>query len=170
MPETRSPPHEAAPVRPDRDRSPFGTLTIQRRHLVLKVDEAAMKRIEKLHPGIREDIDSYESLNLPPCPSCGSADTAAVSAGIVGRSIHVAVATTKIRLLPNPVPEDYFCNRCREYFDVEDSAAEASAEGSLLLNPLTATDEDLESFVRAILAEGKKSERIARRSDEATGQ
>lgn len=138
---------------------------------MLKVDETWLSRVEKVYPGIRESIRHFEELNLPSCPACASKDTAAVSAGIVGRSIHVAAATTKIRLLPNVVPGDYFCNTCREYFGIEESAMEAEQEaGSLLLDPRAATEDDLERFVRALRTQGVKSDRIARRSEEEAGR
>ena len=133
---------------------------------MLKVSEQWLRDVEERYPGIRGTIDRYEALNLPPCPTCGSADTAAVSAGIVGRSIHVCASTTKIRLLPNGVPEDYYCNACKRYFGGPDPGEGArQVGGSLLLDASTATDEDLEAFVRAIHAQCKKDARVQRRSD-----
>ena len=132
---------------------------------MLTVDEQWLCRVEERYPGIRRNIDYYEALDLPPCPACGSADTAAVSAGIVGRSIHVSAATSKMRLLPNVVPEDYYCHACEQYFGGPDPCEGAKrGEGSLLLDPRTATDDDLEAFVRAIKAQGKKDDRVERRS------
>ena len=84
---------------------------------MLKVDAAFMQQAEKLYPGFRETLDYYEALDLPHCPRCGSSDTAAVSAGLVGRSMHLAAATTKIKLLPNGRPGSYYCNACSQFFD-----------------------------------------------------
>jgi hypothetical protein len=85
---------------------------------VLKVTEQWIEKAEKSYPGIRETIAHYEARTLPHCPRCGSADSATVSAGLVGRSITVAAATTKIRLLSNgPRPGEFFCNACSTYFD-----------------------------------------------------
>lgn len=84
---------------------------------MLKVDQHWLDKAEAIYPGLLETIDCYEKLVLPPCPQCGSADTAKVSTGLVGRSIHAAAATTKMRLLPNGHPADYFCNHCKHYFD-----------------------------------------------------
>jgi hypothetical protein len=132
---------------------------------MLKVNEQWLREVEQRYPGIRQTIDYYEALNLPPCPACGSTDTAAVSAGLVGRSIHVGASTTKIRLLPNGVPEDYYCNACERYFGRPDPASGAEEdEGSLLLDPRTATDDDLEAFCRAIHAQAEKDARVLRRS------
>ncbi|MCJ7797413.1 MAG: hypothetical protein MUQ56_11735 [Thermoleophilia bacterium] len=132
---------------------------------MLKVSEQWLHDVEQRYPGIRGTIDYYEALNLPPCPGCGSVDTAAVSAGLVGRSIHVGASTTKMRLLPNGIPEDYYCNACERYFGGPDPGDGADRdEGSLLLDPRTATDDDLEAFVRAIHAQAEKDARVQRRS------
>jgi hypothetical protein len=132
---------------------------------MLKVNEKWLRDAEQHHPGIRQTIDYYEALDLPPCPGRGSSDTAAVSAGIVGRSIHVGAATTKMHLLPNGIPEDYYCNACERYFGGPDAAEGAEQdEGSLFLDPRTVTDDDLEAFCRAIQAQGGKDDRVERRS------
>jgi hypothetical protein len=132
---------------------------------MLRVDEEWLRHAERIYPGIRRSIDSYEALDLPPCPRCGSVDTAAVSAGIVGRSIHVSAATTKMHLLPNVVAGDYHCNTCERFFGGPDADPGAGEEGgSLLLDPRMATDDDLEAFVQAVLAQAAKDTRIKRRS------
>ncbi len=132
---------------------------------MLKVDQGWLDRAEKLYPGIRGSIDYYERLDLPPCPACGSDNTAAVSAGVIGRSIHVLCATTKIRLLPSMVPHDYYCRACELYFGGPDPGDDPTTGGeSLLVDPRTATDDDLEAMVRGLLRQGEKDERIARRS------
>jgi predicted RNA-binding Zn-ribbon protein involved in translation (DUF1610 family) len=84
---------------------------------MLKVDEEWIRRVEKQYPGIRQNIDSFESADLPSCPRCGSVNTAVVSVGIVGRSIHVAAATNKMRLLPDGHPAEFYCNECGHYLD-----------------------------------------------------
>jgi hypothetical protein len=133
----------------------------RRRRDMLKVDEQWLEDVEKLYPGIRRSIDYYESLDLPPCSGCGSVDTAAVSAGIVGRSIHVSAATTKMRLLPNVVSGDYYCNTCTCYFGEPEAVTDAERDqGPLLLDPRTATDDDFEAFVRALQAQAAKDARI----------
>jgi hypothetical protein len=99
---------------------------------MLKVSEQWLRDVEERYPGIRGTIDHYEALNLPPCPACGSADTAAVSADIGG---------------PDP------------------GEGARQVGGSLLLDVTTATDEDLEAFVRAIHAQGEKDARVQRLSD-----
>ncbi|MBU2600801.1 MAG: hypothetical protein KKA32_01325 [Actinobacteria bacterium] len=132
---------------------------------MLKVDQEWLDRVEERYPGIRGSIDYYERLDLPPCPACGSDDTAAVSAGVIGRSIHVCAATTKIRLLPNMVPHDYYCWACELYFGGPGPGDDpATGDESLLIDPRTATDDDLEAMVRGIHRQAEKDERIARRS------
>jgi hypothetical protein len=66
---------------------------------MLNVGEDTLETMEHLYPGIRKTVKYYESLYLPRCPTCASEDTAKVSAGSIGRSIHVASATTKMHSL-----------------------------------------------------------------------
>jgi len=85
---------------------------------MLKVDQKTLDRMESQYKGIVEIILRYEEDELPPCPRCKSEDTAYVSVGIVGRSINLAAATTKIKLIPNgPKRGKYFCNSCEKYFN-----------------------------------------------------
>ena len=84
---------------------------------MLMIDDATIERVEKLYPGFRKSLEHYEALKLPSCPTCGSADTASVSAGLVGLSIHLAGATSKIKLLPNGHPADFFCRGCDRFFN-----------------------------------------------------
>ena len=84
---------------------------------MLKMDEAALQKMEIQHRGIVRDILGYEEAQLPPCPHCGSGDTADVQCGMVGRTIYISAATTKFKLIPNPPkPGDYFCNACEKFF------------------------------------------------------
>jgi len=70
------------------------------------------------YPGSEETVARIEATVMPPCPLCASDETAEVSVGIVGRSIHIAAQTKKIRLIPNgPRPGDYFCRGCQTYFN-----------------------------------------------------
>ena len=87
---------------------------------MLKVDREWIDRVETRYEGFREMVYRWDAMELPPCALCGSADTAKVSAGLVGRSIHLAGATTKIRLLPNGHPADFYCNQCDQYFNGPD--------------------------------------------------
>lgn len=55
--------------------------------------------------------------DLPPCPDCGSEDTASVQIGVIQRTMNIAAATTKFKLIPNgPKPGPYFCNACDRFF------------------------------------------------------
>jgi len=85
--------------------------------MMLKIDNGTMGRMEAQHPGIRESIRRREEETLPVCPRCGSAHTAGVGCGVVGRTIYIAAATTKFKLVPNlPKPGEYYCNDCNEFF------------------------------------------------------
>ena len=99
---------------------------------MLKVDAEWIKHAESQHPGITEDIRSFEQKQLPACTHCASADTADVQCGIIGRTIYIAGATTKFKLIPNgPKPGQYFCNACRKYFGEETAQSITSPEKSL---------------------------------------
>jgi hypothetical protein len=85
---------------------------------MLKIDKETLDQMEKSYPGLGETILHYEQAALPVCSRCGSKDTAAVGCGLVGRSMVVAAATTKFKLIPNgPPPGKHFCNTCNEFFD-----------------------------------------------------
>jgi hypothetical protein len=85
---------------------------------MLKFDREDLEHIETLYTGIGETILHFEQATLPACRNCGSEDTADVQFGLIGRTIHIAAATTKFKLLPNgPAPGEYFCNACNKFFD-----------------------------------------------------
>jgi len=85
---------------------------------MIKVDEKTLDQMENQHPGIKETILYFENAKLPSCPHCGSENTADVQCGIIGRTIYIATATTKFKLIPNPPkPGSYFCNNCKEFFN-----------------------------------------------------
>lgn len=84
---------------------------------MLTADNEALDRMEAQHPGIREFIRRSEEKSLPACPRCGSANTADVGCGVIGRTITIAAASTTLKLIPNgPKPGMYFCNGCDESF------------------------------------------------------
>lgn len=88
---------------------------------MLKVSERWLADAEKQYPGIRETVAYYEAQTVPDCGYCGSSDTAKVSAGLVGRSVTVAAATTRIHLRPNgPNPAPLYCNACGRYFRADE--------------------------------------------------
>ena len=85
---------------------------------MLKIDSVVMDQMEAQHDGITEQIARFDEAEMPPCLHCGSADTAKVIAGVLSRTIYIASATTKIKLLPNILDEGaFFCNDCQKYFD-----------------------------------------------------
>ena len=85
---------------------------------MLKIDEHTLHELDATYPGIRESILRFEGASLPTCPRCGSPDTADVQVGIIGRTINIAAATTKCKLIPNgPRDGKYFCNACDIFFN-----------------------------------------------------
>ena len=84
---------------------------------MLTVTKAWIRKAEAQSPGFRETLEYYEALDLPPCPRCSSTNTAKVSSGLVGRSMALAAATTKMKLVPNRKPgEDFHCGACDQFF------------------------------------------------------
>ena len=89
---------------------------------MLKVTDEWLLDAEKAYPGIRGTIEFFEAMKLPPCPKCGSANSAEVNTRIVGRSMKIAVATTKMHLIPNGRPADFWCNACAHFFNATENA------------------------------------------------
>jgi hypothetical protein len=84
---------------------------------MLTVTEEWIREAEAMYPGFRKTLAHYEALDLPPCPTCRSTNTAKVSTGLVGFSITLAAATTKMKLIPNGHPADFHCGACDQFFD-----------------------------------------------------
>lgn len=85
---------------------------------MLKIDAEGLDRLEKAYPGIGETIRSFEDAMLPECSRCCSMDTGSVQCGVIGRTISLARATTKFKLIANgPKPGRFFCNACNTFFD-----------------------------------------------------
>lgn len=84
---------------------------------MLKVTNEDLDRLEESYSGLRETVLRFESAETPLCPRCSSADTASVQVGLIGRTIALATATSKVRLIPNQTDEgEWFCNHCEHYF------------------------------------------------------
>jgi len=81
--------------------------------------ERKYKTAEEQYPGITEQIRQFEEMVLPACPHCGSADTASVQVGVIGRTMYIAGKTKKFKLVMNMSNKlgKYFCNQCKKYFD-----------------------------------------------------
>lgn len=67
---------------------------------MLKADQQTIDDMEKRYPGVREMILRFEEEELPICPRCGSENTADVQLSMIGRTIIIAAATTKFKLVP----------------------------------------------------------------------
>jgi len=83
---------------------------------MIRVTQEAMEQLEKQYPGFKEQVERFESMKLPRCPDCGSGNTASVVVAIIGRTLALDCATTKIHLDPKGWGS-YFCNRCKRYFN-----------------------------------------------------
>lgn len=84
---------------------------------MLKIGKELIRDMEIKYPGISKTIRFYDKAKLPACPYCHSHDTAKVGCGIIGRTVHLALATTKFRLVANNPPGKYFCNACNDFFN-----------------------------------------------------
>ncbi len=61
----------------------------------------------------------FARMEVPPCPRCGTCNTASVQVGIVWITIRMASTCPKFKLIPNgPKPGNWFCNTCQQFFDV----------------------------------------------------
>ena len=125
---------------------------------MLKIANKELDRLEKQYRGIARQIRQFENAVLPQCPRCGSKDTADVQCGIIGRTINIAAATTKFKLIPNgPAPGKYFCNACNEFFDWTkrngDSSMKAAAAKSKTAAALTSRFLDAVQFAFAAHSE-----------------
>lgn len=84
---------------------------------MLIIKPTALDDLEARHPGIRSQIMDFENAEIPACPHCGSSDTARVNVGMTPRTLAIAAATTKLKLLLNgPVPGRHACNACEGFF------------------------------------------------------
>jgi len=58
-------------------------------------------------------------MEVPPCPQCGTSNTASVQVGIVWITIRMATTCPKFKLIPHgPKPGAWFCNSCETFFDI----------------------------------------------------
>ena len=84
---------------------------------MLKVNPTELDRLEAMYEGLKVQIESFEAMELPNCPNCNSSDTASVQVGIIGRTMNLAGATSKVKLIPNgPRPGKHHCNQCNSFF------------------------------------------------------
>jgi pyruvate/2-oxoacid:ferredoxin oxidoreductase beta subunit len=90
---------------------------------MLKVSKAWIRAAEQRHPGFTDTLDYYEALALPLCPLCGSTATATAITGVIGRTMELAAATTKIRLVPNGPHTAFYCETCGKFFDAATTTA-----------------------------------------------
>lgn len=100
---------------------------------MIKVDQATLDDMESRYPGIIAQIKRWEAKEIPPCPHCGSTDTADVQVGVIGRTINLTAATSKFHLTANgPRQGTCFCNACRKYFGPADEPGQAAGGFTLL--------------------------------------
>lgn len=84
---------------------------------MLTVSEESIMNMDASYPGIAEQVHRFEAMEIPSCDKCGSGDTAIIQVGLVVRTMYLAMATTKFKLLPNYNGHGiYFCNSCKAQF------------------------------------------------------
>mgnify|MGYP001943572677 CR=1 FL=1 len=84
---------------------------------MLKQSPTQLAKLEVDYPGITQSILKFDESPLPHCPSCRSENTAHVKIGCIGRTMAIAAATTKVKLIPNnTTPSNHYCNSCTTFF------------------------------------------------------
>ena len=87
---------------------------------MLKISDERLSKLDSDYPGVRDFIVNLEAKTLPICPHCDCEDTAEVNVGVIGRTIAMAGATSRFKLIPNgPKPGEYFCNGCQSFFETD---------------------------------------------------
>jgi hypothetical protein len=110
---------------------------------MIKVDQATLDYMESQHAGIIEQIRRWDAMEIPPCTHCGSTDTADVQVGVIGRTICLTAATSRLHLIANgPKPGTHFCNQCRKYSGPAQQPGELAGGGTF--GPLQ--DESLQAY------------------------
>ena len=86
--------------------------------MALQISNDALNKLNDQYEGIRDQILSFEAMELPQCVSCGCEDTAIIQVGVIGRTMNIAIATSKIKLVSNANSDHgkYFCNACETFF------------------------------------------------------
>jgi len=85
---------------------------------MLKISEENLSKLDCDYPGVRDYLVKLEAKAMPECVHCDCEDTAEVNVGVIGRTIAMAQASSRFKLIPNgPKPGEYFCNGCRSFFD-----------------------------------------------------
>ena len=82
-----------------------------------KVNDTWIRHAEAAHPGFGALVGRYEGLPLPDCPTCGSSEVATVVAGLVQQTVHLAAATTRVKLVPNGRSGQSYCWSCQRQFE-----------------------------------------------------
>jgi hypothetical protein len=131
---------------------------------MLKVDQETLDKMESQYTGIIESIMRFENAELPPCPHCGSEDSADVQVGVIGRTMSISAATSKFTLIPNgPRPGRYRCNSCKKYFG-EEQEGERNGSGFTVRAKVKSLQE-YKAFINKMMAQmGIESEKL--RSEE----
>jgi hypothetical protein len=85
----------------------------------LRISDTELNRLNDQYDGIRDQILHFESMDIPACSCCGSDDTAATQVGVIGRTMNIALATSKVKLIGNRTSSEgrHFCNACESFFD-----------------------------------------------------
>ena len=87
-------------------------------NMSLLISREELDRLNDKYDGIRDQVLGFESAEIPACESCGSDDTARTQVGVIGRTINISMATSKVKLVPNADDQGrYYCNACQSFFD-----------------------------------------------------
>lgn len=129
---------------------------------MLRISKKEMEHAEGMYPGIAKQIRTFEAAVLPACAHCGSDNTADVQCGVIGRTMCIASATTKFKLLMNgPLPGRYFCNACRKYFGKKSAPIRARRKKSLTAEDLVDLVDKYGGFTVSLGAPKRRAKRKA---------
>lgn len=77
----------------------------------LKIGYRELRKLETDYPGILNELRRLIIAGRAVCPRCQSTQTAVVLRGMIGRTIALAAATPRVKLLPPGQPNHSHCCR-----------------------------------------------------------
>ena len=67
-------------------------------------------------------LEQYNTMDVPRCIHCTSADTASVECGVIRLTMALSANCRKFKLIGNgPKPAEWYCNSCDKFFNEDGS-------------------------------------------------
>ena len=85
----------------------------------LQISNEALAKLNQQYDGIHDQIFEFEAMTLPVCSKCGTDNTAVTQVGVIGRTMNIALATSKVKIVANGESREgqHYCNSCEVFFD-----------------------------------------------------